>query len=80
VQGGPLLKSTQTYTAEFGEAVAALHKKRTLAEFMSQGPRRILARDMCEVDLAALPVWPDAKLEPVERYIKRRRMRRMANT
>lgn len=78
VQGGPLLKATQVYTAQFGDAVAALHKKRSLLEFLGQGPRKILASDMPEVDVASLPLWHDAKLEPVERYMKRRRMRSRA--
>lgn len=75
VQGGPRLKGTQTYTAEFGEAVALLHSKRGLVEFLSQRARKVLGRDMPEVALDALPVWHDAKLEPVDRYIKRRRLR-----
>ena len=75
VQGGPRLKVTQTYTAEFGEAVAHLHRKRVLADFLGQSARKALGRDMPELALDALPVWEDAKLEPVNRYIKRRRLR-----
>ena len=78
VQGGPLLKATQVYTSQFGDTVAGLHKKRSVADFLNQDPRKILALDLPQVLMDALPVWHDANLEPVERFMKRRRMRLMA--
>lgn len=78
VQGGPLLKTTKVYTSQCGGVVAGLHKKRSMADFLKQAPRNMLARDMPEVDVDTLPVWHDAKLELVERYMKRRGLRLMA--
>jgi hypothetical protein len=77
VTGGPKLKATQVYTCEFGRAVSVLHKRHTLTikDFLKAPSRRMLAATLPAVDMSALDIWPDADLQPVHRFLRRRQHR-----
>lgn len=74
VTGGPKLKGTQVYSREFGKAVAHLHKQHlaVIKDFLKVPARSRMMSELPVVDESIMEQWPDANLQPVLRFIRRR--------
>lgn len=77
VVGGPRLKSTQSYSRQFGKMMATLHKRYTIKEHLKDRARRATFTGVPDVS-AMLDTWCDAHLDPVIRFVSRRAQRRQS--
>ena len=73
------MRATQTYTAQFGRRVAALHRQssRCLSTFLKHDKARRSVYSTCPVQTElessmSTDLWPDAELDGLTAFVKRR--------